>query len=556
MGGLSDASEVTAVVDYCGAGGESQGLVEAGIKVIQAANHFDKAIETHAANHRTTDHLLTDLLVMNPRKRPRAHIYQASPECTWHSPAGGRKRHRAMLDMFDDYVPDAAGVRSRATMLTVLATAEAKRYPIVIVENVTEVADWEMFDVWLAGFSALGYEHQILSVSAAHIWSERNAPAPQWRDRVYFVFYLRGIEFPDVSPRPWAQCDECGAMVQSMQAWKRPDRRRIGKYGKQYVYVCPVAGHGRVEPLVAPAMDALDLADLGTRIGDRKRPMALSTLRRGYVGWLALQQEALLVKHRGQTYDAASSGHPKFGDANAYYRVQGIDEPMTTRTSEPGDMFMMSVNHGGRDPRQFNPATRPLPTRSTKLGDAVVTPFLTVLRNHSQPIPIDAAPTQTISAGGNHHALTIPDEPFVTRHYTQRGQNEPFVTRNYNPRGSKTAHLSTSIYEPLHVITASGGNRSLVTPRPGKRLTLSPVDWDAIDLHAEMADWQFRMLSWREHANAQRFPRDYIFTGNSGVNTLLAGNAVASNVACYLGLLARVALKDTTLEGVGLAVAA
>jgi DNA (cytosine-5)-methyltransferase 1 len=77
MGRLSDASEITAVVDYCGAGGESQGLVEAGITVVQAANHFDKAIETHAANHSGTDHLLTDLLVQDPRLRPRAHIYVA-----------------------------------------------------------------------------------------------------------------------------------------------------------------------------------------------------------------------------------------------------------------------------------------------------------------------------------------------------------------------------------------------------------------------------------------------------------------------------------------------
>lgn len=131
MGRLADASEITAVVDYCGAGGESQGLVEAGITVIQAANHDEKAIETHSANHRSTDHLLTDLLVQDPRRRPRAHIYQASPECTWHSPAGGRKkhRHREMLDMFDDYVPNAAGERSRATMMTVLGMAEAKRYP-------------------------------------------------------------------------------------------------------------------------------------------------------------------------------------------------------------------------------------------------------------------------------------------------------------------------------------------------------------------------------------------------------------------------------------------
>jgi DNA (cytosine-5)-methyltransferase 1 len=338
MGRLSDASEITAVVDYCGAGGESQGLVEAGITVVQAANHFDKAIETHAANHSGTDHLLTDLLVQDPRLRPRAHIYQASPECTWHSPAGGRKNHRYrdMLDMFDDYVPDAAGERSRATMMTVLGMAEAKRYPIVIVENVVEVSRWEMFEVWLAGFTALGYQHQILSVSAAHIWSERNAPAPQWRDRIYFVFYLEGIEFPDVSPRPWGHCEACGADVRLMQSWKKPGRP-IGKYRSQYVYRCPVLGHPIAEPYVMPALDALDLSDLGTRIGDRKRPLSAATMRRIRTGALMFNREPEIVAHTGHTWDATKKGHRRYGDPNGYHRVWPAADPLMARTSGPGD---------------------------------------------------------------------------------------------------------------------------------------------------------------------------------------------------------------------------
>lgn len=45
---------------------------------------------------------------------------------------------------------------------------------------------------------------------------------------------------------------------------------------------------------------------------------------------------------------------------------------------------------------------------------------------------------------------------------------------------------------------------------------------------------------------------DYVFTGNGSVNTLLAGNAVATNVSHYLGLLARIALGDGTAAGFGL----
>lgn len=592
MGRLADASEVTAVVDYCGAGGESQGLEEAGISVIQAANHFDKAIETHAANHHNTDHLLTDLLVEDPRRRPRAHIYQASPECTWHSPAGGRKNHRyrEMLDMFDEYVPSAAEVRSRATMMTVLATAEAKRYPIVIVENVVEVANWEMFEVWLAGFEALGYEHQILSVSAAHIWSETNAPAPQWRDRIYFVFYLKGLDFPDVSPRPYGHCPECDADVRLVQSWKKPGRH-IGKYRSQYVYRCPVLGHPQVEPYVMPALDALDLSDLGTRIIDRplkkfkteidgkkvvvEGHLSPASIRRVQVGALMFPGETEVVAHSGHTWDAAKPGHRAYGDPNGYYRVwPAAGDPMMSRTGTSGDAVVTphitTVNHGGDDGRTFDPATGPLATRSTKLGEAIVTPFIShqygevkgseyrnsdpaaaplgtvtaggghhnlvtppmgvTLRKNARPYMTDQAPTATMAAAGGHHAIV--SEPFISRQYTQKGSD-----RNVN----------TSIRTPLHAITATGGNHALVTPTPRPKVKFTPEQIAAVDV----SEFRFRMLQWREHATAQRFPRDYIFTGNSSVNTLLAGNAVAANVSHYLGVMARIALGDLTIAESG-----
>ncbi|MFK4760322.1 DNA cytosine methyltransferase [Microbacterium sp. ZW T5_45] len=611
MGRLGDASEITAVVDYCGAGGESQGLVEAGIRVVQAANHDEKAIDTHSANHRDTDHLLTDLLVQDPRRRPRAHIYQASPECTWHSPAGGRKkhRHREMLDMFDDYVPDAAGERSRATMMTVLGMAEAKRYPIVIVENVVEVADWEMFEVWLAGFTALGYDHQILSVSAAHIWSEKNAPAPQWRDRIYFVFYLHGIPFPDISPRPFGHCSDCGGDVRLIQSWKKPGRK-IGKYRAQYVYACPVPGHPVIEPYVMPALDALDLSDLGTRIGDRKRPLAAATMRRIRVGALMFGGEPEVVSHTGHTYDATSPRHPRSGDPNAYHRVWPAADPLMARTSGPGDAivhpYLTTVNHGGDDGRAFDPAASAMPTRSTKLGEAVVTPYMVQRRDYNGPdasrvTGVDApmptrtasdrgihglvapepfishqygavkgsehrnsdpatAPLGTITAGGGHHNLVTPPvgitlrknaRPYATDEQptatmAAAGGHHGFISRQYTQKGDQ-GHLNTPLDAPLHTITASGGNHALVTPTKRPRIDATPEQIDAVDV----SDYWFRMLQWREHANAQRFPRDYVFKGNSSVNTLHAGNAVAANVACYLGYMSRVALGDITLEDAG-----
>lgn len=564
-------SGYTFVDDFCGAGGSSEGLREAGLTLVQAANHNPKAIETHSANFPGADHLETDLINYNMRRRPSADVYWASPECTWHSPAGGRKRKRQMLDMFDEYVPDAAGERSRLTMMQVVAFAEAKRPKIVLVENVVEVADWELFDTWLHGMTSLGYEHQIMSVSAAHIWSEENAPAPQWRDRVYFVFYQRGINFPDVSPRPWAFCPECGENVRARQAWKRPDRRTIGKYRDQYNYVCPSDSHKTMilEPWVMPAMDALDMDDLGETIGSRSRPIAEATLRRGWVGRQYIQEQ-LIIAHSGHTWDAAKPGHKRFGDPLAYYRAKGVSDPLAARMAGANgdalltDPFLMATNHGGAGAeghRAFAPNGAPFPTRSTKLGDALVTPFVTVMRRNSKAINPAADVLSTITAGGNHHALVSPDA-FITRQYTQRGNPETW------------GHLSRPLTEPLGAVTTKdhhslvipyrkGRGKSVLEPLP----TATTVDWGALatgsatgpaippieQLRELMADWRFRMLQWREHANAQRFPREYIFTGNSGENTMMAGNAVASNVAHYLGRLAIIALDNSRDERAGVA---
>lgn len=606
----------TFVDDFCGAGGSSQGLREAGFELLQAANHNLKAIETHSVNFPDADHLATDLLLYDMRRRPRPDLYWGSPECTWHSPAGGRKRKRAMLDMFDEYVPDAAGERSRLTMMQIVAFAEAKRPKIVLVENVVEVADWELFESWLHGMTSLGYEHQILSVSAAHIWDSNNAPAPQWRDRVYFVFYLRGINFPDVSPRPLAYCPACNDNVYAMQSWKRPERRKIGKYRQQYVYVCPSAAHKvvTVEPWVLPASAAIDWSDLGTRIGDRAKPLAAATMRRIAVG-LEMFAEPVTVAHTGHTWDAAKPDHPRFGQPDAYYRVAPTDtDALATRSGTPGDALvspvLFSVNHGGDDARAYTPDSQPLPTRSTKLGDAMVVPvggtwrtephsvdeplrtrttaddiglvstdaFMVERRDYDGPdetrlSSIDGEPLKTMTATGRGiHGVVVP--PFVTMlraNNRPTGVDEPlaglttgrnhaltlppaaeeaFLSRQYGSRGAQT-HLNTRVQDPMHPITASGGNHALVIPyrkaRPKSTreplLTITTRDPAAlVSISDDVLNSKFRMLKWREHASAQRFPIDYVFTGNSSENTMMAGNAVASNVAHYLGQLAIIAL--------------
>jgi DNA (cytosine-5)-methyltransferase 1 len=610
---------------FCGYGGSSQGLTEAGLTLKWAANHWDRAIETHAANFRDADHFQGDISGYDMRRVPSADVAWMSPECTWHSPAGGRKRLRAELDLFDDYVPDAAGERSRATMWDVVRAAEAKQFRVVIVENVVEVTTWPLFDNWLSGMETLGYEHQIVCVTAAHIGGDSNPHAPQWRDRIYFVFYKRGVPMPTIEPRPLAWCPQCGGVVEARQSWKRTDRRRIGKYGPQYVYVCTGA-HPTVvvEPYVLPAAAAIDWSDLGTPIGDRERPLAAATIRRIEAG-IRMFARPVVMAAAGQTYDAASEGQPR-----KFYRVTPADgAPLDPRLTTAGDgiavpPFVTNVRHGADDHgRQFLPGGQPMPTAQTKIGDGVVMPpFIDVARTHNRPRstdvplapvttgqnqglvsppmiiagydyaggderrvkPADGAPLHTVvangrghhqlvvppfiaemrgtssargavddalgavTAGGNHHGLTVPDGAFLSRQYGSRGEG---------------VHLNTgAVDEPLHPITASGGNHALVIPyRRGRaqRTSESPLpvqtttrttallvpDFSAAELAEIVQRSRFRMLGPREHLRAQRFPDSYLVKGNKGEQTKGAGNAVAANVAHWIGTFVLIALAST-----------
>ncbi|AXQ60774.1 DNA methyltransferase [Mycobacterium phage EleanorGeorge] len=68
---------------FCGAGGSSTGAVQVpGIEVRVAANHWKLAVETHGANHPTTDHICADLSQIDPRLFPNTDILWASPSCT------------------------------------------------------------------------------------------------------------------------------------------------------------------------------------------------------------------------------------------------------------------------------------------------------------------------------------------------------------------------------------------------------------------------------------------------------------------------------------------
>lgn len=503
LSGYQDDNDVTDF--FCGIGGSMSGLVEAGWTGRIAANHSAVAIATHAANHADVEHLLGDIQAVDLRYLPRTRMLWASPICTELSPAGGRRRKGDQRDLFEEHghVPTEAFERTRVTFWEVIRAAEIHRYDVVLIENVVEAARWELFDTWLAGMTTLGYQHQFVSVSAAHVGGQGNPHAPQWRDRMYIAFVRDGIPMPDYQPTPLAWCPSCEDDVDAVQWWKPRKKahaftgRRIGKYGSQYLYVCPVGNHGVVEPYVVPALGAIDWTDLGVRIGDREslgmRKLGAPTMRRIDVGFHTIGLPALIAA-AGNTWDAAS------GSGNDYIRAWPLDQSPT-----------------------------PAQTTTGQLGVALPEPYVTMLRGHNRATGM-AEPLATFSTGRNH-GLTIPPGAFVLKQYGGRLQDR---------------HAVRSIDEPLHATVAESAPTLVIPYRKGSkahRADARPLSTQATrESHGvltpssfDIEDSYFRMLKPRESANAQRFVPTYTLTGNKGEQQMGAGNAVPVNVAHYLG---------------------
>lgn len=517
---------------FCGAGGSSTGAVGVpGVKVRLAANHWDVAIETHNANHPETDHLQADISNTDPRFIPTTDLLWASPECTNHSRAKGRKLAGQQPDLFGDVLPEAAAERSRATMWDVVRFAEAHHYKAVLVENVVEVVDWSspwgvrggLFQSWLGAMHALGYRHRIISMNSMHAQAH-GLPAPQSRDRVYIAFWRTGDRAPDFEHmlRPKAYCARCDQVVDAMQWWKKGDgQARPGRYRSQYLYRCPnvACRNDVVEPAWLPASSIIDWSNPGTRIGDRAKPLAEKTMRRIQVG-IERYWSPIHVEHGGNQYDAADPKHVGFGDPTSYYRAWPASEPlrtMHTRESKAIAYMPVMVPVEGRDGKQPMTMVDALRTQTTRNESGLAfPPFLAELRGGGSTARPAADPLATVTASGNHHGLVMP--------YYGNGRTAPtgealstvttvdrhaLIHRN-NGGG---AEMTTPAGEPVRTITTAG-HQSLLTGQT--------VDID---------DVRFRMLEPSEIKQAMAFPADYVMAGNRREQVKLSGNAVTPPAA-------------------------
>lgn len=502
---MQKSSTITVLDMFCGAGGSTTSAVQAGAEVRLAINHWPRAIETPNTNYPNTDHALTDISQADPRRYPSTTVLIASPECTNHSLAKGRKRKsQGQSTFWEAKAPDPAEERSRCTMWDPLRFAEYHNYQLVILENVVDARLWRLWDAWLHAWQVLDYAWEMVYLNSMFVH-----PTPQSRDRLYFVAWKRGNSKPDLSIRPLAYCVKCGRDVEAIQCWKQPGKR-FGKYRQQYVYCCPVCAR-EVTPYYYPAASAIDWSRPIQRIAERAKPLKPKTMQR-----IAYGLEKL-------------AGHPfSMPTTRVQDRIRDkVAEPLPTPTATETQALVMSLSHGTPQGYISPCQTHPLFTQTTRDDVALVMPpFIAELHGTSNARSIGEA-LSTVCTSGSHHGLVIP--PFLIDHVAE-----------YRPR---------ALHQPISTIVGGGNHQSLVVPSAWilsyyNNGQLSPVDEatptvTTLERHALVTatsdkpcveDCGFRMLEPHEIQAAMAFPKEYIVTGTRREQVKQLGNAVTPPV--------------------------
>lgn len=544
---------------FCGAGGTSQGAVEAvealGYRAeLTAINHWAVAVATHTANHPGSRHLCASLDAVNPRDLygdDELDLLWASPECTHHSVARGGK---------------PINDQSRATAWCVVRWAEALRPAVILVENVKEFLTWgplirkrvkgklewvpdpkhkgEIFHSWVKNLEAIGYRVEWRMLCAA----DYGDPTTRKRLFIYAVRGRRKIIWPEPThAAPNHQLSTLNHQQADLVGGKRMPWRT--------------------------AREIIDWTVIGKSIYTRKKPLAAKTLERIYIGLQRFGLAPFMVpQHRGgdpvrsleMPVPAITTTSRGVGIAQPFLvelrgdpidhskgSARSLDDPMPTLTAGGTHLglaqpYLVQTNHGngaerahpGRsspDSRRTRPLTDPLPTVAGNRGEwALCEPFLVEYRGTERTRSVDD-PTSTVTAGGNHLGLV---QPFIIPHFGERNGQRPRTHSVDDPLPTVTSHGAGALVQPYLVkYFGTGGARPVTEPLDS--VTTKPrfgLVQPNIELNGEKyrLDIHFRMLKWRELARAQGFHDTYQFTGTSTDIIKQIGNAVPRKLACAL----------------------
>ncbi|AEY94339.1 C-5 cytosine-specific DNA methylase (plasmid) [Streptomyces hygroscopicus subsp. jinggangensis 5008] len=538
--------ESIAVDLFSGFGGLTKGIEDAGFTTIMAANHNAYKVEVHEANHPDAEHWIADLVdpeasdYHSARDLPAADLLAAGVSCVNHSLANTIKAYEQGLTLFELEDPDyearvTRSERDRATANCVLQYA-AKHHPrLILVECTTQLTSWgpalpgrpkvgdgSTYRWWLKQFDLLGYRHKVLYLNSQFFG------VPQSRDRGYWVFVDKSLPMPDLEHRPVSHCGRCDKDVEAVWTWKTgiPATGTV-MYGKQYEYRCPSCRRPVVPPMT-PSLAALDLSDLGTRIGDKP----VKTFRDGFVGPLARSSMARAERCRRRFADFPAILMPAKG-------VHGSErlllQPMATQTSQQETAILSTGSVvqplWGRDAADrpamalavdnFQGAARgaadPLPTQVGSETLAVLSSGVIPYRKNTLPtLHSEAMPTFT--------SEQIPAVLTAAGWYKQHG-----------PTGNETA--PHPVTDPLGTLTSRDTTALLM------------AQWQATLAELPLEDCFYRMMAAHEIGRGCGFDVDFndyrgTFTvwGSARNQVDGFGNAVSPQVGTWIGSRLRAVL--------------
>ena len=353
---------------FCGAGGESTGLIQAagelGMKVdLLAINHWERAIETHSRNHPDARHLCETIQNVDPvRAVPggRLNLLWASPECTHHSIArGGRP----------------CSDQSRASAWLLLKWLSELYVERVIVENVPEFLNWgplghdgrplqsrrgEVFNAWVAALRSLGYQVDWRVLRAADYGD------PTTRRRL-FVQAVRG---------------------RKRICWPTPTHSEHPEIFNQSPWV--------------PAREIIDWSIPSQSITARSRPLADATLARIEAGirryWGEWAEPFIVVLRGTGTARTVDLPLPAITASGQHL---GLVQPFLTKF------------HGG-NPNRNHSVNEPIPTLDTSNRFGLVEPFI-YASGHRSSVRVNTInePLSTVVTKAEHCLV----EPFIVQYY-------------------------------------------------------------------------------------------------------------------------------------------
>ena len=169
---------------FCGGGGSSLGLKNAGIEISGAVDMWDFAIETYRHNFPDTKVYSNKLENLSPNRLKNeignVDIIVSSPECTNHTCAKGNK-------------PRCES--SRETAFEVIRYAKVFKPRWLVLENVVHMRPWARYEEFLSNLRLLGYKlkEQILDASDFGV--------PQSRRRLFITAELEHEPNDIINPK-------------------------------------------------------------------------------------------------------------------------------------------------------------------------------------------------------------------------------------------------------------------------------------------------------------------------------------------------------------------